>query len=155
MQGQPTTFNHFLRIGDYSVQLTATTSDGRTATTSQTVQVRTHDVGITRFTVPTSARSGQTKTVTVYLKNLYSAETAQVDLYKSTVNGYELVGSIVQDLPTRPPNKAQVFSFPYTFTSDDAVIGKLTFKVVVTIINARDNYPGDNEIISIATKVSS
>ncbi|PWB51113.1 MAG: hypothetical protein C3F13_14730 [Anaerolineales bacterium] len=140
--------------GDYTVQLTAMTKDGRTASTSQTVQVRTHDVGITRFVVPTSARAGQTKTITVYIKNLNYAEDITVDLYKSTVNGYELVGSITQPIPARPPSRAQAFTFNYTFTAEDAALGKVTFKAVVTLINARDVYPGDNEMISIATKVT-
>lgn len=140
--------------GDYTVQLTATTTDNRTASTSQVVQVRTHDVGVTRFVVPTSARAGQTKAITVYVKNLYYAETVQVDLYKSTVNGYELVSSITQDLPVRPPSKAQAFNFNYTFTKEDAALGKVVFKAVVTIVNARDVYPGDNEMFSIATKVT-
>jgi hypothetical protein len=140
--------------GDYTVQLTTTTFDGRSASTSQTVQVRTHDVGITRFVVPTTARTGQTKQVTVYIKNLYYAETVQIDLYKSTVNGYELVGTVTQDVPQRPPNRPQAFTFTYTFTSQDADLGKVTFKAVATIINARDAYTPDNEMVSIATKVA-
>ena len=44
--------------GDYTVQLTTTAYDGRTGSTSQVVTVRTHDVGITRFTVPSSSARG-------------------------------------------------------------------------------------------------
>ena len=140
--------------GDYTVQLTVTTFDERSASTIQVVQVRTHDVGITRFVVPTTARAGQTKQITVYIKNLYFAEIVQVDLYKSTVNGYELVGTLTQDVPQRPPSRAQAFTFTYTFTSQDADLGKVTFKAVATVINARDAYTPDNEMISIATKVA-
>jgi PKD repeat protein len=140
--------------GNYTVQLTVTTFDGRSASTSQIVQVRTHDVGITRFMVPTSARAGQTKQITVYIKNLYYPETVQVDLYRSTASGYELVGTLTQDVPIRPPNRAQDFTFTYTFTSQDAALGKVVFRAVVTILTARDAYPPDNAMISIATKVT-
>ncbi|MFI9811726.1 PKD domain-containing protein [Saccharothrix variisporea] len=36
--------------GDYEVRLTVSTEDGRTATTSKVLQVRTHNVSISRFT---------------------------------------------------------------------------------------------------------
>ena len=107
--------------------------DGQLST-SQPVAIRTHDVGITKLTVPTSACAGQTKQISVSVKNLYYPETVQVDLYKVTQNGLELVGSITQDVPIRPPNRAQVFTYNYTFTSGDAAIGKVNFKAVVTII---------------------
>src|SRR5204862_277321 len=47
--------------GDYTVQLLVTTLDGRTASTSQAVHVRTHDVAVTRFATPNAASSGQTR----------------------------------------------------------------------------------------------
>ena len=97
---------------------------------------------------------GQTKQINVSIKNLYYEETVQVDLYKSTANGYVWVGSLTQTMPVRPANRAQVFPFAYTFNSDDAAQGKVTFRAVVTIINARDAYTPDNELISLATKVS-
>jgi hypothetical protein len=37
-----------------------TTTDGRSASTSQVVQVRTHDVAIAQIAVPKTARVGQT-----------------------------------------------------------------------------------------------
>src|SRR6266516_3542637 len=49
------TSHRYATDGDYTVHLTVTTSDGRTASTSQVVQVRTHDVAITKLTVPNSA----------------------------------------------------------------------------------------------------
>src|SRR5262245_55563428 len=54
---------------DYSVHLTVTTVDGRTASTSQPVNVRTHDVAITKLTAPTSASAGQARAVVVGIKN--------------------------------------------------------------------------------------
>ncbi len=146
--------HQFSNDGDYTVQLTATTTDGRTGTASQVIQVRTHDVGIIKLTAPTSGRIGQTKQISVSVKNLYYPETVQVDLYKVTQNGLEFIESITQDVPIRPPNRAQVFTYNYTFTSGDAAIGKVNFKAVVTIIGARDAFPVDNELISYATKVT-
>jgi hypothetical protein len=46
------------------------------------------------------------------------------------------------------------FDFSYTFTADDAVAGKVTFKVVATIVGARDAAPADNEAIALPTKVN-
>ena len=140
--------------GDYSVHLTVTTYDRRTASTNQTIQVRTHDVGITRFVVPNSAHVGQTKQINVYIKNLYYQETVLVELYKVTANGDVWVGSLVQSMPVRPANRAQLFTFAYTFTSEDAVAGKVTFKVIATLQTARDAFPFDNEMVSFATKVT-
>ena len=134
--------------------LTIATLDGRIRSTSQTIPVRSHDVGITRFVVPSSARVGQTKQINVSIKNLYYEETVQVDLYKSTANGYVWVGSLTQSMPVRPANRAQVFPFAYTFNSDDAAQEKVIFKAVVTLFNFRDAYTADNEMISLATKVS-
>jgi PKD repeat protein len=144
----------FVVDGDYTVQLTVTTFDGRTALTTQTVQVRTHDIGITRFVVPNSARVGQTKQINVYIKNLYYQETVQVDLYKVTANGDVWVGSLVQSMPVRPANRAQLFTFAYTFSSEDAAAGKVTFKVIASVQTARDAFPLDNELVSFATKVT-
>ena len=45
--------------GDYTVALTVTTADGRTGSTTRPLQVRTHDVAITKFTVPQSAKAGR------------------------------------------------------------------------------------------------
>ncbi|PWB51114.1 MAG: hypothetical protein C3F13_14735 [Anaerolineales bacterium] len=144
----------YVSDGDYTVNLEATTSDGRSASTSQIVQVRTHDVGVTRFEVSNSARVGQTKQINVYIKNLYYQETVQVDLYKITANGNVWVGSLVQSMPVRPANRAQLFTFAYTFSKEDAAVGKVTFKVIANIINARDAFPLDNELISYAIKVT-
>ncbi len=144
----------FSTDGDYTVQLTVATVDQRTASTSQTVQVRTHDVGVTRLAVPSSARVGQSKQINVSVKNLYYPENVQVDLYKSSANGYVWVGSLNQSMPVRPANRAQVFPFAYTFTSEDAAQGKVTFRAVVTLLNARDAYSPDNEMISLAVKVA-
>src|SRR4030095_7547226 len=79
--------------GDYTLQHTATTLDGRTASTSQVVHVRTHDVAITRISAPQSASAGQTRSITVSVSNRKYPETVRIELYKSVLGGFQFVGS--------------------------------------------------------------
>jgi PKD repeat protein len=144
----------YVADGNYQVTHTVTTIDGRTATITQTVQVRTHDVAITKITTPASANVGQTKTITVTLRNIAYPETVQIDLYKSTPNGFVWVASLTKAVPALSGNRTTAVNFSYTFTSDDAKLGKVTFKAVATINGARDAYPSDNEAISSITKVA-
>jgi len=138
----------YAKDGDYTVQHSATTVDGRTASVSQIVHVKTHDVAITKLNAPQSASAKQTRTITVSVNSKSYAETVQIDLYRSVAGGFEYVGSVTQLVPASSSKKTVTFSFNYTFTSSDASIGKLTFKAVATIVDARDSYPSDNEAIS-------
>jgi len=140
--------------GDYSVRLTVTTADGRTDSTSQVLHVRTHDVAITRFSVPRSASAGQTRTLTVGINSRRAPETVEVVLLKSVPGGYQYVGVLSQSVPVRSANRTTDFSFSYTFTSADAQAGKVTFKAVANIAGAPDALPADNEAISSPVKVS-
>jgi PKD repeat protein len=150
----PSPTHQYAADGDYTVQLTVTTFDGRTASTSQTLQVRTHDVAITKFTVPKSASAGQTRAVTVGINSRRSPESVEVQLFKSVPGGFQFVGSLTQSVPVRPSNRTTNFDFSYTFTADDARVGKVTFKAVANIVGARDALPADNEAIASPTKVS-
>jgi PKD repeat protein len=134
--------------GDYIVKLTVTTYDGRTASGSIVAHVKTHDVAITKISAPQSASSGQTRAITVYVTNKRYDEYVQVDLYKSVPGGFQWVGAYTQFIPIRSGNRTSIYTFNYTFTSNDASIGKVTFKSVATIVDARDSYPSDNEAIS-------
>jgi hypothetical protein len=140
--------------GDYTVQLTVETWDGRQASTSRTVSVRTHDVAITQFSVPQAAKAGQTRTIVVRVSNKRYPEHVQVELYKSVSGGFDHVGSLTQSVPVRPGGRTTDLKFSYTFTPDDAAIGKVTFRAMANIVNARDALPADNEAISAPTKVS-
>jgi hypothetical protein len=140
--------------GDYTVQLTVTTPDGRTASTSQVVQVRTHDVAVVRIAVPKSAHVGQTITITAHVRNTRYPETVQVDLFKSVPGGFEQVGSLTQSVPVRPGNRTTQFTIAYTITQADGTVGKVSFKAVATIIDHRDALPADNELISPPVKVT-
>lgn len=139
--------------GDYTVNLTVTTYDGRTASTSQTAHVKTHDVAITKFAAPQSASAKQTRQIVVGLNSKRYVEDVLVELFKSTPGGYQWVGTLQQRVPIRPSNRTTDFQFSYTFTADDATIGKVTFRAVATIVNARDALPADNESIAPPTKV--
>jgi len=150
--GNPT--HRYAADGDYTVQLTVTTLDGRSAVASQTVHVRTHDVAITRFSVPQTARSGQTKRLEVSINSKRYAETVEVQLFKSVPGGFQQFGSLTQSVPMNPKNGTTDFAFSYTFTADDATIGKVTFRAVAVISGARDALSADNEAIGPPTRVS-
>jgi PKD repeat protein len=139
--------------GDYSVWHKVQTTDGRTAETTQVVQVRTHDVAITKFSPPQSARAGQTKAITVGLRNTRYPETVVVELYKSTPNGFVYVGSLEKAVLVRPSNRTTDFVFNYTFTVEDGLQGKVTFKAIAYIQGYRDALPADNEAIALPTSV--
>ena len=147
--------NHqYAQDGDYAVQLTVTTEDGRSASTTRTVPVKTHDVAIIRLSASQAAKAGQTRQIAVELNSKRYPETVEVQLFKSVPGGFAWVGSLVQSVPVRPANRTTRFSFSYTFTAEDARIGKVTFKAVANIQEARDALPADNEAIASPTKVS-
>ena len=143
--------------GDYSVKLTIATADGRTASATQVVTVRTHDVAIVKVGVPTSARTLQTKQVSVGVSSRNYNETVLVELYKSPYgisNSFEKVGTSQQLVRAQGLNKSTQFVFNYTFTAADAQIGTVTFQAVATIVNRREARPADNTYISLPVKVS-
>jgi PKD domain len=140
---------------DYTVELTDTTVDGRTGSISQAVHVRTHDVAISKLLVPQTAAIGQTRSIIVGVSNRRYSETVQVQLMKSGSGGnFAPVGTLTQAVPVRSGNRTTDFDFSYTFTSDDASLGKVTFEAVATIVNARDALPADNTATALPTKVN-
>ncbi|HET9384266.1 MAG TPA: PKD domain-containing protein [Gemmatimonadales bacterium] len=146
--------HHYAADGDYTVQLTITTFDGRTASTSQPMNVRTHDVAITRLTAPTAASTGQARAIVVGVKNKRYPETVEVLLFKSVPGGFESVGSVTKSVPLSVGNSITSFDFSYTFTPADASIGKVTFKAFAIVIGGRDALQADNEAIAPPTRVS-
>ncbi|WP_177320919.1 PKD domain-containing protein [Lentzea waywayandensis] len=139
--------------GTYQVTMRASTDDGRTATKTAPVTIETHDVGITKFVVPASARAGQSKPITVHVANTRYAERATVTLYKSDGGSWTEVGRSELEVPAHPTRKVQ-FPFAYTFTPQDAVVGKVSFRAVVSLdYPVRDARAVDNEVISIAATV--
>ena len=150
--GNPT--HRYAADGDYTVQLTVTTLDGRTAMATQTVHVRTHDVAVTKFATPNAASSGQTRRIVVGINSRRYAETVEVQLFRSVPGGFQQFGSLTQSVPLNPRNGTTEFAFSYTFTDSDAQIGKVTFRAVAVVTGVRDALPADNEAIAPPTKVS-
>src|SRR5205807_305386 len=150
----PNPTHRYAADGDYTVQLTATTLDGRMAVAAQTAHVRTRDVAVTKFATPNAASSGQTRRIVVGINSRRYAETVEVQLFRSVPGGFQQFGSLTQSVPMNPKNGTTDFAFSYTFTADDAQIGKVTFKAVTVISGARDALPADNEAIAPPTKVS-
>jgi PKD repeat protein len=141
--------------GTYTARLTVTTTDGRTATTTRDVVVKTHDVAISKVGVPQVASVGQTRTISVGLTNHRYAETAQVQLFKSLAGGgWQQVGVLSQYVPVRSGNRTTDFSFSYTFAPEDAQLGKINFQAVATLQGAHDAVPSDNTFVSLPTKVN-
>ncbi|KOX30101.1 hypothetical protein ADK67_10155 [Saccharothrix sp. NRRL B-16348] len=137
--------------GDYEVRLTVSTEDGRTATTSKVLRVRTHNVSISRFTTPRSAEVGADKAITVRIANTRYAEDVTVSLYRSTPSGWDHVGGYTQYVPA---TRTVDFPFRYTFRPEDATHGNVTFRAVAELSGTSDALPLDNLVISAATAVS-
>ncbi len=140
--------------GDYQTTLNLTTYDGRTASTIQTIHVRTHDVAITKISTPKSATVGQTREIDLSIRNYLYPETVTVELYRSVAGGgFELIASSTQFVPVRSGSRTTQFAFNYTFSPQDAQAGRVVFRALATIVNARDALPSDNEAISAPMKV--
>ncbi|SER26454.1 PKD domain-containing protein [Actinokineospora terrae] len=145
--------HQFAADGDYQVRVTTTSASGRVATATRAVAVRTHDVRVAAFTVPTAGRPGQTKPIEVTVGNTRIAENATVTLFRSTSTGFQEIARATQYVPARP-NRTVTFPFNYTFTPGDATLGRVTFRAVVTLDQGvRDVRPVDNEAVAPATTV--
>lgn len=149
--------HRYAEDGEYTAVLTVTTFDGRSDTTSLLVSIETHDVAITRFSVPKSASAGQTRSISVGVNSRLYTEQVQVVLERSNPGGpfsdFVEVGRLTLTTPVRSRNRTTNFQFSYTFTQDDAAIGKVTFRATATILDAPDALPADNTAISAPTKV--
>jgi PKD repeat protein len=146
--------HQFAKDGDYSVQLTVKTDDNRSGSITQTVQVRTHDISISKLAAPTSAHAGQTATLTVRLKNTHYPEDVYIELYRSTTSGFSWIDSKSVRIPVTPGSKTYDVSFTYTFTNDDAIAGKVSFQANASLQNYTDKLPNDNTAISSPTRIT-
>lgn len=142
--------------GDYTVRHTVTTTDARRGVATYVVSVRTHDVAITKFARPKDGRVGDVRTLVIGISNKLQAETVHVELYKSapgTYDGFTLIGFSEQYVPVQKNGKTTDFLFGYTFTPTDGQIGKVNFKAIAWLINARDAWLADNAYITQSTIV--
>lgn len=145
--------HRFTTDGDYVVRVDITAEDGRTATATLPIAVRTHDVRIAAFTVPTAGRTGQTKPIEVSVGNQRIPEHATVILYRANSAGFEEIARATQYVPARP-NRTVTFPFNYTFAPEDAAVGRITFRAEVTLGEyTRDARTVDNEAVAPATTV--
>ena len=142
--------------GTYHVTLTIVTPDGRTDEATQDLVVKTHDVAITDVSVPDSIRVGSTKTVTVGISNSRYPEPVRVSFFKSVGgsggNNWRLVGELTQYVPVKKGRRTVDFSFNYTATADDAVLGKITFMASAATLDGPDAIPADNSYTSLPVK---
>lgn len=67
---------------------------------------------------------------------------------------FQRVGSVTQSVPVTLTGQTTRFVFTYTITSDDKVLGKITFRADATIINQRDAHPADNELLSTPVAIN-
>jgi PKD repeat protein len=146
--------HRYAKDGDFAVSLTSTTADGRTASVTKTVMIRTHDVAIKKFQTPTSAKVGQAKTITVGLINTRYPETVEVILYVSDPYGMHEIGRQTVTVLVQKPNKTTDIKFTYVFTAADAALGKVTFSAQAYIVDHQDALPADNQAISTPVKVA-
>jgi N-acetylneuraminic acid mutarotase len=146
--------HRYAQDGSYNVTLTVTTSDGRSGSTSQTVEVRTHDVSILWASVTSKGRVGRTSPLQVGIGNVRYPEMVQVDFYKSVPNGSEYLGSITKSVPVMSKKQTTLFSLNYTFTDADRAAGKVNFQMVATIQGAREAFTGDNTVVTRPTVVT-
>ncbi len=143
--------------GDYVVQLTVATPDGRTASTTRTVTVRTHDVAITNFRVPQTAHLGQTRQLTVSVSNTRYPERVRVELQKGVPGSYpafQTIGTLEQFVQVRSANRPTDFVFSYTISPEDVNLGKVSFKAVANLVGTRDAFSADNEALSSPVKLN-
>ena len=134
--------------------VTQLTFNDRIVDAGPQIQPVPHDVAVTRFATPNAASSGQTRRIVVSINSKRYAETVEVQLFRSVPGGFQQFGSLTQFVPTNPKSGTTEFAFTYTFTPDDAQIGKVTFRAVAVVAGVRDALPADNEAISPPTKVS-
>jgi PKD repeat protein len=149
--------HQYAKDGDYSVTLTVTTFDGRSASATLVFHVRTHDVAMTSFLAPTVAKAGKTSGFDVKLSDTRYSEQVEVDLMKSDptapFGGFVTVASLTKGVQVSTSGRTTDFRLSYTFTSADAALGTLTFKAVATIIGAPDAIPADNTASAPPTRV--
>jgi hypothetical protein len=145
--------HRYAKDGTYTATLHATSPDGRTATRTTEVVVTTHDVGIAKFSVPASAREGDSKPISVDVSNTRYTERATVVLSKHDGTWWREVGRLTIEVPARPTRTVK-FPFSYTFSPDDAALGKVAFRAELDLdYPVTDARPVDNEVIAIATTV--
>lgn len=148
--------HRYAKDGDYSISVTATTSDGRTGSSvPEKLTVETHDLAITALSVPEAARAGQTKTIKAYVASPHRDENVKVTLYKVGTNGAydQEIGHTQQRVAASPTARTE-FVFAYTYSAADATAGQVTFRAVASSPDwYEDAKPADNQARATTTTV--
>ncbi|MCX2947066.1 PKD domain-containing protein [Lentzea sp. NEAU-D7] len=129
--------------GEYEVTITGHTADGRSGSSTQTLKVETHDVTVSNVVAPATATAGETGRVEVSVTSTRYAEGIVVDLLRRRPDGYHDVVGTVRGQVAK--DGTVVLPFSYTYSAQDAALGKVTLKARVRLDGRDDNNPGDNE----------
>ncbi|SDO39432.1 hypothetical protein SAMN05421507_102391 [Lentzea jiangxiensis] len=149
--GQAEVSHRYAADGEYELTITGYTADGRTGTTTQKVKIETHDVTVSNVVAPASAKVGETGQVVVSVTNTRYDEAVVVELLRRRADGYHTVVGTARR--TVAKDGTEVVSFPYTYSADDAALGKATLKARVRLDGRDDNNPTDNERVAETTVV--
>ena len=149
--GQAEVRHRYAADGAYQVTITGHTADGRTGSSTLTVKVETHDVTVANVKAPATAKVGETGQVEVSVTGTRYAEDVVVELLRRRADGYhDVVGTVRRHVAE---DGTEVVPFTYTYSADDAVLGKATLKARVRLDGREDNNPADNERV-VETVVS-
>ncbi|MET1075209.1 MAG: hypothetical protein ABWY11_21365 [Umezawaea sp.] len=149
--GAPTLWHKYAADGAYEVTTTGYTADGRSGSSTRTVNVETHDVTVSDVAAPATAKVGDTGRIDVSVGNTRYAEDVVVELLHRRRDGYfDVVGTVRQHVVA---NSTAVVPFTYTYSAVDAALGKATFKVRLRLDDHEDDNPADNERTVVTTIV--
>ncbi|MFD4675168.1 PKD domain-containing protein [Lentzea sp. NPDC058450] len=141
--------HHYAADGTYAVTVRSKSADGRVASATQNVVVKTRDVGITSFKTPALTMPGRPVTVTVGLANHRYAASPRVEFYRSDqAFGWRFIGEKTVQMAA---DSTTDVSASHRITTEDAAVGKISFRAVV-YLSDRDSRQ-DNEVISIPTTI--
>ncbi|MGI5502142.1 PKD domain-containing protein [Lentzea sp. CA-135723] len=142
--------HHYAADGTYTVILRSKSEDGRVASLKQNVVVKTRDVGITSFRTPAVTIPGRPVTLTVGLANHRYAASPRVEFYRSdNASRWKFIGEKTVDMAA---DSTTDVSTTYRITTEDAAVGKVSFRAVV-FLSDRDSRQ-DNEVTSIPTTIN-
>ncbi|MFS8099516.1 PKD domain-containing protein [Lentzea alba] len=121
--------HRYTKDGTYTVTIRSRTPEGRTATTSTTIEVSTHNVEVTKLVVPATARAGETHPINAAVKSHHGAERVVILLHRVYPGGSEApAGERWIELPAQPAMSTFI-QFHYRFTEEDVRLGTLGFTV--------------------------
>ncbi|USX54784.1 hypothetical protein [Lentzea sp. HUAS12] len=147
--GQAEVRHRYAADGAYQVTITGYTADGRTGSSTTTLSVETHDVTLAAVKAPAAAKVGETGQVEVSVTGTRYAEDVVVELLRRRADGYhDVVGTVRRHVAV---NSTEVVPFGYTYSADDAALGKATLKARVRLDGRADNNPADNERVAETT----